>query len=80
MRTLIMNSVEVSSIRRRHQVINDRDLAERLGIDRGTLSRVLAGKSAPGPVVIASFLLTFPVRFEDLFTVVDTEAEVAAAS
>jgi hypothetical protein len=44
--------------------------AKQLGIDGSTLSRVRHGKSQPGPDFIAAAVTTFPVRMEDLVTVV----------
>ncbi len=44
--------------------------AKQIGIDGSTLSRVRNGKSQPGPEFIASVVTNFPVRMEDLVTVV----------
>ncbi len=44
--------------------------AKQLGIDGSTLSRVRNGKSQPGPEFIAAAVTNFPVRIEDLVTVV----------
>jgi transcriptional regulator with XRE-family HTH domain len=44
--------------------------AKQIGIDGSTLSRVRNGKSQPGPEFIASVVTRFPVRMEDLVTVV----------
>lgn len=49
-------------------------LAEQIGIDGGTLSRIRHGRSQPGPVFIANVVTTFPVRMEDLVTVVEDAA------
>lgn len=46
-------------------------LADALGVDKGTASRVLTGKSAPGPTFISAVLTTFPVKFEDVFSIID---------
>jgi hypothetical protein len=44
--------------------------AKQLGIDGSTLSRVRHGHSQPGPEFIAAAVTNFPVRMEDLVTVV----------
>lgn len=44
--------------------------AKQLGVDPSSLSRVRHGKSQPGPEFIASAVTNFPVRMEDLVTVV----------
>jgi transcriptional regulator with XRE-family HTH domain len=44
--------------------------AKQIGIDGSTLSRVRNGKSQPGPEFIASVVTNFPVRMEELVTVV----------
>ena len=44
--------------------------AKQIGIDGSTLSRVRNGKSQPGPEFIASIVTAFPVRIEDVVTVV----------
>lgn len=49
--------------------------AEQLGLDAGTLSRIRNGKSRPGDKFLANAVTRFPVRMDELVTVVD---EVAA--
>lgn len=44
--------------------------AKQIGIDGSTLSRVRNGKSQPGPDFIASVVTNFPVRVDELVTVV----------
>lgn len=44
--------------------------ADQIGIDGGTLSRVRHGLSQPGPSFIANVVTAFPVRMDDLVTVV----------
>lgn len=44
--------------------------AEQIGIDPGTLSRIRNGHSQPGPAFIASVVTAYPVRMDDLVTVV----------
>lgn len=51
---------------------SDRELAKRIGIDKGTLSRVLNGKMDPGPKFIAGIIVAFGHRwFTELIQVVD---------
>lgn len=52
--------------------------AEQLGIDGGTLSRIRNGESQPGPKFIANAVTRFPVRMDDLVTVVVEDADEAA--
>lgn len=44
--------------------------AEQIGIDQGTLSRIRNGHSQPGPAFIASVVTAYPVRMDELVTVV----------
>lgn len=46
-------------------------LAERIGVDRSTLYRHLAGDIEAGPRIIAAVLAAFPVRFEAAFETVE---------
>jgi hypothetical protein len=48
--------------------------AEQLGIDGGTLSRIRNGESQPGPKFIANAVTRFPVRMDDIVTVVEDAA------
>lgn len=48
--------------------------ADQIGIDGGTLSRIRHGRSQPGPSFIANAVTRFPVRMDDLVTVVDDDA------
>lgn len=49
-------------------------IAERTGLDRTTVFRLLNGRSDPGERIIATLLLAFPDRrFEDFFEVGVTE-------
>lgn len=48
--------------------------AEQLGLDASTLSRIRKGKSRPGDKFIANAVTRFPVRMDELVTVVDDEA------
>ncbi len=80
MRTLAINADGLASLRGEHGLELDKELAERIGVDKGTVSRVLQRRSAPGPTFISSMLSTFPVKFEDIFDVIDdNEPEAAKA-
>lgn len=48
--------------------------AEQIGIDGGTLSRIRHGQSQPGPVFIANMVSTYPVRMDDLVSVIEDAA------
>jgi transcriptional regulator with XRE-family HTH domain len=48
--------------------------AEQLGLDAGTLSRLRNGKSKPGDKFIANAVTRFPVRMDELVTVVEDDA------
>lgn len=78
MRTLTINDEGLTSLRADFGLTQDKDLADRLGVDKGTVSRVLKGKSAPGPAFIAAMLIAFPVKFEDIFDVVESDAVATA--
>lgn len=78
MRTLAINRAGFAELREQSGIVTDRQLAERLELDKGTVSRVLAGKSAPGPLFIASVLVAFPVTFDRVFDVIDEPVAVAS--
>ena len=80
MSTLAVDSNEIDKLRKSQGYETDQDLAAALGINKGTLSRVLKGKSAPGPRFISSVLRLFPVKFEDVFQVIDPVALAASDS
>jgi len=48
--------------------------AEQLGLDAGTLSRLRNGKSRPGDKFLANAVTRFPVRMDELVTVVEEDA------
>lgn len=73
MATLIIDSERFQQLRDEQGLGTVQSLAAALGVDKGTASRVLNGKAAPGPHFISSVLLTFPVKFEDVFTIVGGE-------
>lgn len=56
------------------------EVAKVLGLNDGTISRVLTGKAEPGNKFIAAVLAHVPVAFEEVFVIVDGEAPVEATS
>ncbi|MDJ1113203.1 hypothetical protein [Microbacterium dauci] len=78
MATLTIDSKRFQELRDEHGLDTVQSLASALHVDKGTASRVLTGKAAPGPRFISSVLLTFPVKFEDVFTVVGEDDANAA--
>lgn len=52
--------------------------AEQLGIDGGTLSRIRNGESQPGPKFIANAVTRFPVRMDEIVTVIADDEPAAA--
>lgn len=48
--------------------------AEEIGIDAGTLSRIRNGKSRPGDKFLANAVTRYPIRMEELVTVVEDDA------
>jgi len=75
--TIALNSKRIREICAERGVVTDQDFAHSIGVDKGTASRVLRGQ-APGPKFISSVLLTYPVKFEDVFTLVDDAPALAA--
>lgn len=60
---------------------NGTAIAEALGVDQGNLSRILAGRQAPGAKFIAACLAAFPdLDFADLFDVVPVDSDEAGAA
>lgn len=51
------------------------EVAKVLGLNDGTISRVLTGKSEPGNKFIAAVLAHVPVAFEEVFVIVDHDDE-----
>lgn len=86
MATLTIDSKRFQELRDEQGLDTVQSLAAALGVDKGTASRVLNGKAAPGPHFISSVLLTFPVKFEEVFNVVgepvaaESHAEELAAA
>lgn len=77
--TLRLNPVGLAKIRRLTGTSLDREFAEKIHVDPGTVSRVLTGKSAPGPRFIAGCVEAFGGDcFTDLFDVVPDDESPAA--
>lgn len=69
--TLRINPPGLTKIRRLTGLDQDFAFAERINVDKATVSRVLTGKSAPGPRFIAGCIEAFGGDcFGDLFDVV----------
>jgi len=79
-KTLAINEDGLAQIRSEFRVVQDKDLAERLGVNKATVSRILQGKAAPGPQFIAAMLVAFPIKFEAIFDVVVDDALESAAA
>lgn len=78
--TLALNPAGLAKIRRLTKTDKDRDFAELIHVDPGTVSRVLTGKSAPGPRFIAGCVEAFGGDcFTDLFVVIPSDDENPAA-
>lgn len=75
--------VKVDELRRRREAAGIADthiaLARHLGVTCGTVSRIFAGKSQPGPTFISALVGAFPgSTIDDLFEVVDEDELVAS--
>jgi transcriptional regulator with XRE-family HTH domain len=77
--TLELNHAGMKKIRRLAGLVHDHQLATTINVDATTVSRVLTGKSAPGPRFIAGCVEAFGADcFTDLFNVVPDDKEPAA--
>lgn len=77
--TLEINRPGLAKIRRLAGIEHDRQFATRIHVDATTVSRVLTGKSAPGPKFIAGCVEAFGADcFTDLFVVVPDDENPAA--
>lgn len=68
--TLRLRTDQLAKIRRWKGVATDSDLAARMGIDAGSVSRVLRGTQQPGPKFVASLCLALDASLDDLFEAV----------
>lgn len=77
--TLALNKPGVAKIRRLAGLGLDHEFASAIHVDATTVSRVLTGKSAPGPRFIAGCVEAFGADcFTDLFVVVPDDENPAA--
>lgn len=77
--SLALRTDGLNKIRKLANITTDRELAERIGMDAATVSRVLTGKAAPGPRFIAGLIDAFGTEwFSDLFVVVPDDEQVPA--
>lgn len=68
----------VNALRETRDLDDDAKLAAAMGIDRSTVSRVINGKSQPGPRFQAGLCLALGARLDHLFSVVPASSERAA--
>ena len=65
-----LNHAGLAKIRKLAGLHTNKELAERIDVDTSTVSRVLAGKTSPGPTFIAGCVAAFGAEcFEDCFIV-----------
>lgn len=77
--TIGLNKPGLAKIKRLAGIKHDVDLAERIKVDPGTVSRVVTGRNAPGPRFIAGCIEAFGADcFTDLFVVVPDDESVPA--
>lgn len=69
--TLRLKTDQLAKIRKWVGLKTDAQLAARMGIDPGNLSRVLRGIQQPGPKFIAALCTALEADLGDLFEVVD---------
>lgn len=77
--TIALNKPGLAKIKRLAGIKHDAQLAERIQVDAGTVSRVVTGRNAPGPRFIAGCIEAFGADcFTDLFVVVPDDENPAA--
>jgi hypothetical protein len=77
--TIGLNKPGLAKIKRLAGIKHDVDLAARIKVDPGTVSRVVTGRNAPGPRFIGGCIEAFGADcFTDLFVVVPDDDEVSA--
>lgn len=69
MPTIALRRDRLDELRQQRHLHSDSQLADAMALNKSTVSRVLAGKSVPGPLFIAAAVGTFGIAFEDLFEV-----------
>ena len=73
--TLRLRTDQLEKMRRLAGIQTDAALAERMGVDPATVSRVLKGKNSPGPKFMAALVSCFPgFDLDDLFEVIEDDA------
>lgn len=75
--------VKADELQRRRRAAGIADthiaLASYIGVNHGTVSRIFAGKSAPGERFITALIKAFPgATIDDLFEIVDDSPDRAA--
>lgn len=77
--TLALRQDGLNKIRKLAGLTTDKDLADRIGVDAATVSRVLKGTQAPGPKFIAGLIEAFGKEwFADLFDVMPDDEPISA--
>jgi len=70
--TLKLRADQLKKMRTLARIDTNAALAERMGVDAATVSRVLRGEQTPGPKFMAALVACFPgYNLDDLFEVVD---------
>lgn len=75
--------VKTEELQKRRRAVGIADthiaLAEYIGVNHGTISRIFSGKSAPGERFITALVGAFPgSRLDDLFEIVEDSPDRAA--
>lgn len=65
-----LNAAALGEWARREDLPSDTAIAERIGYNQTTVSRILRGDTAPGEKFIAAALAVTGMKFEDLFEIV----------
>lgn len=73
MHSIVLRRDRLDAERHKRHLHSDSQLAHALNVNKGTVSRVLTGRSEPGPKFIAAVVNTFGCTFEDLFALADLE-------
>lgn len=77
--TIALNKPGLAKIKRLSRIETDAELAKRINVDAGTVSRIITGRNAPGPRFIAGCIEAFGADcFTDLFVVVPDDEGTAA--
>lgn len=81
MHSIALRRDRLTRERQERHLHSDSQLAVALRLNKGTVSRVLTGRSEPGPKFIAAVVNAFGCSFEDIFEVANApeSATVPAA-